>query len=66
LEETDELTIIKGLTETLSEMRKTNLVTQKNILLEIREIKEVYKHVYSELHKQNELLKTRRVIDVKK
>ena len=66
MSETDELTIIKGLTETLSEMRKTNLETQKNILLEIREIKEVYKHVYSELRRQNELLKTRRVIDVKR
>jgi len=64
--ESDETTIIKGLIETLSTMRKTNLETQKNILLEIREIKEIYKHVYSELRTQNKLLKGSKVVEVLK
>jgi len=64
--ETDEETIIKGLMETLKTIRKTSLETQKNILLEIREIKEIYKHVYSELHKQNRLLKGSKVVEVLK
>ena len=64
--ETDEETIIKGLMQTLKTIRKTSLTTQKNILLEIREIKEIYKHVYSELRTQNKLLKGSSVVEVLK
>jgi len=64
--ETDEETIIKGLMETIKTIRKTNLETQKSILLEQREMKEIYKQILDQLKAQNNILSGSKIIEVLK